>query len=81
MTADAHGNVFVDIAHGVREEVDTWHDGKLTLAYAWPEGCVGLPVFSPYTAATTQTAFNVVDPDAHRKCCRGLRERPAPHHA
>ncbi len=88
MTADAHGNVFVDIAHGVREEVDTWHDGRLTLAYAWPEGCVGLPVFSPYTAATTQTAFNVVDPthtgnvavasgsDLHRITHEGTRSLP-----
>jgi dienelactone hydrolase len=62
MTADAHGNVYVGIAHGVREEVDTYRDGKLTLAYAWPDGSVGLPVFSPYAAATAQTAFNVNDP-------------------
>jgi dipeptidyl aminopeptidase/acylaminoacyl peptidase len=62
MNADAHGNVFVEIAHGVRNEVDTYRDGKLTLAYAWPDGGVGLPTSSPYTAATAQMAFGVSDP-------------------
>ena len=62
VTADAHGNVFVEMAHGVRNEVDTYRDGKLTLAYTWPEGGVGLPFLSPYRSATTQLAFAVSDP-------------------
>jgi len=62
MAADPHGNVFVGIAHGVRNEVDTYHEGKLTLAYAWTDGGVGLPFFSPYLAATAQLAFTVSDP-------------------
>jgi dienelactone hydrolase len=62
MIADGHGKVFVGIAHGVRDEVDTYRDGKLALAYAWPEGGVGLPVVSPYGAATAQPAFDVYDP-------------------
>ena len=62
MTADARGNIFVGIAHGVRDEVDTWRDGKLAQAYAWPEGGVGSPVVSPYAAATALIAFTVYDP-------------------
>ena len=62
MNADAHGKIFVGIAHGVHNEVDTWRDGKLTLVYAWPDGGVSLPVVSPYTAATAQPAFSVSDP-------------------
>ena len=62
MSADAHGNVFVGIAHGVRSEVHTYRDGKLTPAYAWPEGGVGNIVFSPYTSASPQNAFQVYDP-------------------
>ena len=61
MTADAHGNVFVGISHGVRSEVHTYRDGKLTQAYAWPDGGVGRATFSPYTASSAQTAFSVYD--------------------
>ncbi len=62
MGADGHGNIFVEIAHGVRTEVDSYRDGKLTLAYAWPEGGVGLPISSPYKTAAAQMAFAVSDP-------------------
>jgi dienelactone hydrolase len=62
IAADGHGNVYVGIAHGVRSEIHTYRGGKLTLAYAWPEGGVGHIVFSPYTSATAQTAFAVYDP-------------------
>ncbi len=62
MDADERGSVFVAIAHGVRSEVDTYRDGKLTLVYAWPDGCAHLPVFSPYAAASAQLAFSVGDP-------------------
>jgi dipeptidyl aminopeptidase/acylaminoacyl peptidase len=62
MNADAHGNVFVEIAHGVRNEVDTYRDGKLTLAYAWPDGGVGLPTSSPYTPNVAVASGN----DLHR---------------
>ncbi|MGA7156939.1 MAG: prolyl oligopeptidase family serine peptidase [Acidobacteriaceae bacterium] len=62
MAADARGHVFVAIAHGVRSEVDTYRDGKLTPAYMWPDGGVNLPVFSTYKTANGQTAFSVSDP-------------------
>jgi len=62
MTADAHGHVYVGISHGVRSEVQTYRDGKLTQAYAWPEGGVGRVTFSPYTASSGQAAFSVYDP-------------------
>ena len=62
MSADAHGNVYVGISHGVRSELHTYRDGKLTQAYAWPDGGVGRATFSPYTASSGQTAFSVYDP-------------------
>lgn len=62
MTADPHGNVFVEVARGVRSEVDTYRDGNLVPAYSWPGGIALLPVASPYTAATARLAFAVGDP-------------------
>ena len=61
LSADAHGNVYVGIAHGVRSEVHTYRDGKLTLAYAWPDGGVGHATFSPYAAAAPAVALSVFD--------------------
>jgi hypothetical protein len=62
MSADAHGHVYVGISHGVRSEVHTYRDGKLTQAYAWPEGGVGNATFSPYSVSSARTAFSVYDP-------------------
>ncbi len=62
LTSDAHGNVLVGVAHGVHSEIHSYRGGALTLAYAWPEGGVGHPVFSPYSGSATQTIFQVYDP-------------------
>lgn len=64
LTSDARGNVWVSVSRGVRGEVDTFSDGKLTTAYTWPDGSVeGVPVFSRFSAAPADNlAFNVGDP-------------------
>jgi dienelactone hydrolase len=62
LAADAHGTVYVGIAHGVRSEVHTYREAKLTPAYAWPDGGVGHATVSPYTAATPAVVFSVQDP-------------------
>lgn len=60
--ADARGNVWVAVDHGVRTEADRFQDGALRTAYKWPDGVVGLPVSSPYAGASDQLAFSVGDP-------------------
>jgi dipeptidyl aminopeptidase/acylaminoacyl peptidase len=63
VTADPHGNVWVEIGHGVQNEVDAFRDGKLTTVYRWPEGVIlGPPVFSPLASAPERLAFTVDDP-------------------
>jgi dienelactone hydrolase len=62
LIGDPHGNIFVQINHGVRDEVALWHNATLTPAYNWPDGIVNLPAFSPYTAATSQLVFPIADP-------------------
>ncbi len=62
LVGDAQGNVFVQLQHGVRNEVGLWKDGKLSTAYTWPDGVVGLPTASPYAASSSQLAFAVGDP-------------------
>jgi dipeptidyl aminopeptidase/acylaminoacyl peptidase len=62
LVSDGHGNVFVEVQHGVHDEVGVWRDGKLTPTYAWTDGAVGPPVFSPYAGSSSQLAFTVGDP-------------------
>jgi dipeptidyl aminopeptidase/acylaminoacyl peptidase len=63
LTAGPGGTVYVEIAHGVRNEVYAFANHALVPAYVWPDGIVGLPVFSPYAnASQQQLAFGVADP-------------------
>src|SRR5215469_5174359 len=44
VSADPHGNVWVEMHKGVVVEIDRLRDGRLTPAYRWPDGIVaGLP--------------------------------------
>ncbi len=40
---DPHGNIWVTVARGVQDEIDSFQDGKLTTAYKWPGGTVDCP--------------------------------------
>jgi acetyl esterase/lipase len=62
LVAAPGGTVFVEIAHGVRNEVHTFANHALISAYTWPDGAVGLPVFSPYATSSQQLALGVADP-------------------
>jgi dipeptidyl aminopeptidase/acylaminoacyl peptidase len=63
LAGDPHGKVWVMVNHGVRGEVDEFSHGALTTAYTWPTGSVeGVPVFSRFTNAEDDLAFNVGDP-------------------
>jgi dipeptidyl aminopeptidase/acylaminoacyl peptidase len=61
LAADAQGRVWVTVQRGVQQEVDRLRDGVLKPEYKWPEGNVGLPVFSPYANGSTTLAFTVDD--------------------
>jgi dipeptidyl aminopeptidase/acylaminoacyl peptidase len=63
LSGDPRGPIWVLVARGVQNEVDTFDDGALTPAARWPRGSVmGLPVFSEFATAPGQTAFAVGDP-------------------
>jgi len=58
-----HGEVWVEMHKGVSVEAFTFAEGRLTPAFAWPEGTlVGLPVFSAFTSSPTTVAVSVDDP-------------------
>jgi dipeptidyl aminopeptidase/acylaminoacyl peptidase len=63
ISSDLRGNTWALVDHGVRTEVDTFHDGALKPTYQWPDGVVsGVPIGSPYADTSTQIALNVGDP-------------------
>src|SRR3984957_16014525 len=63
VTADSHGNLWIEMHKGVATEVDSFRHGKLEAAFRWPAGVVeGLPIFSPFTSSSSVMAFNVGDP-------------------
>ena len=63
LVGDTRGNVWVFVARGVRGEVHNFKDGKLTPAYAWPEGTVlGTPVFPRFAGAPERLALAVGQP-------------------
>jgi len=60
---DAHGRVWVLVAHGVQIEIDGFDNGTLTPLYRWPAGSLlGLPVSAELSSAPPQVAMAVGDP-------------------
>ncbi|MGB8065603.1 MAG: S9 family peptidase [Candidatus Sulfotelmatobacter sp.] len=60
---DVHGNAWVNVAHGVREEVDSFRNNALTTAYTWPDGIIGGQPVSPQIAGAPDVqVFGVSDP-------------------
>ena len=61
---DAHGRVWVEVARGVRGEVDLFEGGALKTAYRWPGGIVAAtPISSEIASGADTLAFAVADPD------------------
>jgi dipeptidyl aminopeptidase/acylaminoacyl peptidase len=59
---DPHGTVWVEMHRGVQVELDSYRDGKLKVAFRWPEGNVTDPAFSPLSSSPQALAFAVSDP-------------------
>jgi dipeptidyl aminopeptidase/acylaminoacyl peptidase len=63
LSGDPRGKVWVVVARGVRNEVDSFEQGKLTTAFRWPDGTIPTPPkFSELASAPGQLAFAVSDP-------------------
>lgn len=63
LVSDAHGNVWVLVARGVRFEIDQFANNTLTPRYRWPDGVVeNVPVFPALASARDTLAFTVGDP-------------------
>lgn len=63
ITQDAQGHTWVLVARGVRNEVDSFRDGKLTPVYAWPGGTIhDVPVSPEFSSSAETLAFSVDDP-------------------
>ena len=59
-----HGAVLVEVHRGVRTEIDSFADGKLTLLLRWPNGTTtGMPAANPFADAPDVLAVGVGDPE------------------
>jgi dipeptidyl aminopeptidase/acylaminoacyl peptidase len=59
-----HGAVLVELHRGVRTEIDSFGDGKLTPMLRWPTGTTtGMPAANPFADAPDVLAVGVADPD------------------
>jgi len=59
-----HGAVLVEVHRGVRTEIDSFGDGKLTPLLRWPNGTTtGMPAANPFADAPDVLAVGVGDPD------------------
>ncbi|HTW59226.1 MAG TPA: S9 family peptidase [Terriglobales bacterium] len=75
LSVDARGNAWVEVAHGVRSEIDSFQNNSLTTAYTWPDGTIDNGPISPriasapdvrvFTVADPQHASNVAVPHDH----------------
>jgi dipeptidyl aminopeptidase/acylaminoacyl peptidase len=62
LAGSAQGRVWVVVNRGVKNEIDSFQDSTLKLAYTWPDGIIaGTPVTSEYSGAD-QAALTVGDP-------------------
>jgi dipeptidyl aminopeptidase/acylaminoacyl peptidase len=58
-----HGAVLVEVHRGVRTEIDSFADGKLTPTLRWPNGTtIGMPAANPFPDAPDVVAVAVGDP-------------------
>ena len=63
LSGDPRGKVWVVVARGVQNEVDSFEQGKLTTVFRWPAGTIlAPPKFSELASAPGQLAFAVGDP-------------------
>jgi dipeptidyl aminopeptidase/acylaminoacyl peptidase len=63
LAPDAHGVAWLLIVRGVRNEIDSYRDARLQLAFRWPAGIIeSTPVSPDLAVAPDALAFTVGDP-------------------
>jgi dipeptidyl aminopeptidase/acylaminoacyl peptidase len=63
LAADADGHLWVEVGHGVQNELAEFRDGALKPVTRWPDGIIGgIPARSEYPGTSTVAAFTVADP-------------------
>lgn len=63
LSVDARGNAWVEVAHGVRSEIDSFQNNALTTAYTWPDGTIDNGPISPsISSAPDVRVLTVADP-------------------
>ncbi len=63
VSVDVRGNAWVNVAHGVRSEIDSFQNNALATAYTWPDGIIGGQPVSPQIAGAPDVeVFAVSDP-------------------
>jgi dipeptidyl aminopeptidase/acylaminoacyl peptidase len=60
--ADARGNVWIEVAHGVRSEIDSFQNNSLATVYTWPDGTTNGIVSPQLSSAPDVHVVNVSDP-------------------
>ena len=63
VAVDARGNAWVEVAHGVRSEIDSFQNNSLATTYTWPDGTIDNGPISPRIASAPDVrVFTVADP-------------------
>jgi dipeptidyl aminopeptidase/acylaminoacyl peptidase len=63
LTGDADGHVWVEVSHGVQNELAEFRDGALHSVTRWPDGVIGgVPARAEYPGSSSMAAFTVADP-------------------
>jgi dipeptidyl aminopeptidase/acylaminoacyl peptidase len=78
LRGDAHGDVWLTLAHGVRQDVGRYANGHVVTAFAKPGGVIGMPATTERASAPPALAFALSDP-AHASDVAVLRGRTLVH--
>lgn len=63
LTVDTKGHAWVNVARGVKSEVDSFQNDSLSSAYQWPDGTIDNGPVSPEIASAPEVhGFTVADP-------------------
>lgn len=62
LSVDAHGNPWVEVAHGVRSDIESFQNDSLAAVYSWPDGTVDNIVSPQIASAPDVHALTVDDP-------------------
>lgn len=63
LSVDAHGNIWVLVARGVKSEIDSFQNNALSSTYRWPDGTIAGKLVAPeISTAPDVRVLNITDP-------------------